>query len=276
MRCWRHAGTCRCATGRFRWVVRGGNPCVHDVKSGCGYRKYLRYRRYRSTIDAEPSVRHPVRHQGRRRRLRLRGGDPQRLRLRADVLAGVRARRRRARPVHAVRHHRRRGAAPPPCRKGCGMSAVVAPSAGRTTPPLPCPPPAGATGGAGTAVDRLRTLVGHPLRRGLTPQEAPRLRRAVPDRERHARPRGHLPGRYGRRRPPRPRGPQLRHPGVLGPHAAHRAGVPPRLHLHRRPPAPGRGPGTGVEPDEELAVTHPYDPAYLPVNRLQDGTVHDW
>ncbi|SEF92204.1 mannonate dehydratase [Nonomuraea solani] len=42
-------------------------------------------------------------------------------------------------------------------------------------------------------------------------------------------------------------------------------------HLH-----PGEAPGLGVELDEELAAAHPYEPAYLPVNRLQDGTVHDW
>ena len=42
-------------------------------------------------------------------------------------------------------------------------------------------------------------------------------------------------------------------------------------HLH-----PGEAPGIGVELDEELAAAHPYDPAYLPVNRLADGTVHDW
>nr|WP_240973217.1 enolase C-terminal domain-like protein [Nonomuraea sp. FMUSA5-5] len=42
-------------------------------------------------------------------------------------------------------------------------------------------------------------------------------------------------------------------------------------HLH-----PGEAPGLGVELDEELAAAHPYAAAYLPVNRLQDGTVHDW
>jgi mannonate dehydratase len=42
-------------------------------------------------------------------------------------------------------------------------------------------------------------------------------------------------------------------------------------HLH-----PGEEPGLGVVVDEELAAAHPYDPAYLPVNRLMDGTVHDW
>jgi mannonate dehydratase len=39
---------------------------------------------------------------------------------------------------------------------------------------------------------------------------------------------------------------------------------------------PGDTPGLGVEYDEALAEKHPYEPAYLPVNRLQDGTVHDW
>ncbi|MCK2145051.1 D-mannonate dehydratase ManD [Streptomyces albidoflavus] len=42
-------------------------------------------------------------------------------------------------------------------------------------------------------------------------------------------------------------------------------------HLH-----PGETPGLGVRLDEELAAAHPYEPAYLPVNRLQDGTLHDW
>lgn len=42
-------------------------------------------------------------------------------------------------------------------------------------------------------------------------------------------------------------------------------------HLH-----PGEVPGIGVELDEEMAAAHPYEPAYLPTNRLQDGTVHDW
>ncbi|GAA4520675.1 D-galactonate dehydratase family protein [Brachybacterium paraconglomeratum] len=39
---------------------------------------------------------------------------------------------------------------------------------------------------------------------------------------------------------------------------------------------PGDTPGLGVELDEEAAAGHEYVPAYLPVNRLQDGTVHDW
>ncbi|MFE5307277.1 D-mannonate dehydratase ManD [Isoptericola sp. NPDC056578] len=39
---------------------------------------------------------------------------------------------------------------------------------------------------------------------------------------------------------------------------------------------PGEAPGIGVELDEDLAAAHPYVPAYLPTNRLHDGTVHDW
>ncbi len=39
---------------------------------------------------------------------------------------------------------------------------------------------------------------------------------------------------------------------------------------------PGEEPGLGVSIDERLAARYPYDPAYLPVNRLADGTVHDW
>jgi mannonate dehydratase len=39
---------------------------------------------------------------------------------------------------------------------------------------------------------------------------------------------------------------------------------------------PGEEPGLGVELDEELAAKYPYEPAYLPVNRLADGTVFDW
>ncbi|HEY4455518.1 MAG TPA: D-mannonate dehydratase ManD [Pseudonocardiaceae bacterium] len=39
---------------------------------------------------------------------------------------------------------------------------------------------------------------------------------------------------------------------------------------------PGDEPGLGVSLDEVLAARFPYSPAYLPVNRLTDGTVHDW
>lgn len=39
---------------------------------------------------------------------------------------------------------------------------------------------------------------------------------------------------------------------------------------------PGEAPGLGVELDEQLAAEHPYTAAYLPVNRLHDGSLHDW
>jgi mannonate dehydratase len=39
---------------------------------------------------------------------------------------------------------------------------------------------------------------------------------------------------------------------------------------------PGEEPGLGVDIDEDLAARHPYRRAYLPVNRLEDGTVHSW
>lgn len=39
---------------------------------------------------------------------------------------------------------------------------------------------------------------------------------------------------------------------------------------------PGDEPGLGVDIDEELAAQYPYRRAYLPVNRLTDGTVHPW
>jgi len=39
---------------------------------------------------------------------------------------------------------------------------------------------------------------------------------------------------------------------------------------------PGDTPGHGVEIDETLAAKYPYDPAYLPVARLEDGTLWNW
>ncbi|MEW2048248.1 D-mannonate dehydratase ManD [Streptomyces sp. NPDC005476] len=39
---------------------------------------------------------------------------------------------------------------------------------------------------------------------------------------------------------------------------------------------PSDNPGLGVELDTEAAERFPYEAAYLPVNRLLDGTVHDW
>lgn len=39
---------------------------------------------------------------------------------------------------------------------------------------------------------------------------------------------------------------------------------------------PGDQPGLGVDIDESLAAEHPYSRAYLPVNRLEDGSMHSW
>jgi mannonate dehydratase len=39
---------------------------------------------------------------------------------------------------------------------------------------------------------------------------------------------------------------------------------------------PGAVPGLGVEIDEALAAKYPYKRAYLPVNRLEDGTMYNW
>ncbi|MBW8882922.1 MAG: bifunctional D-altronate/D-mannonate dehydratase, partial [Asticcacaulis sp.] len=39
---------------------------------------------------------------------------------------------------------------------------------------------------------------------------------------------------------------------------------------------PGDAPGLGVDIDESLAARFPYRRAYLPVNRLEDGTMFNW
>jgi mannonate dehydratase len=39
---------------------------------------------------------------------------------------------------------------------------------------------------------------------------------------------------------------------------------------------PGDAPGHGVDIDEALAAKYPYEPAYLPVARLEDGTMWNW
>ena len=39
---------------------------------------------------------------------------------------------------------------------------------------------------------------------------------------------------------------------------------------------PGEEPGHGARIDSEAASRFPYEPAYLPVNRLEDGTLHSW
>ncbi|HEV7344607.1 MAG TPA: D-mannonate dehydratase ManD [Devosia sp.] len=39
---------------------------------------------------------------------------------------------------------------------------------------------------------------------------------------------------------------------------------------------PGEAPGHGVDIDEAVAARHPYQPSYLPIARLQDGTLTSW
>jgi mannonate dehydratase len=39
---------------------------------------------------------------------------------------------------------------------------------------------------------------------------------------------------------------------------------------------PGETPGHGVDIDLELAAKYAYEPAYLPVARLEDGTMWSW
>jgi mannonate dehydratase len=39
---------------------------------------------------------------------------------------------------------------------------------------------------------------------------------------------------------------------------------------------PGEAPGLGVELDETLAAKYPYSRAFLPVNRLEDGSMFNW
>jgi mannonate dehydratase len=39
---------------------------------------------------------------------------------------------------------------------------------------------------------------------------------------------------------------------------------------------PGEAPGLGVDIDEALAAQYPYQRAYLPMNRREDGTIYNW
>ena len=125
-------------------------------------------------------------------------------------------------------------------------------------------------------IDYVRGAVTH--MGGITrAQEDARLRGAVPDQVRHARPDRHLAGRDGRGDAPRPVDPQLRHPGV---HAAR------RRDRTRCSSSPSRGrtatctratsPASASTLDVDEAGKYPYEQAYLPYNRLADGTVHDW
>ena len=128
------------------------------------------------------------------------------------------------------------------------------------------------------AAHRLRALRRHAHRRHHRAAQDPRLRRAVPDQVRHPRADRHLPRRHGRRAAPGPGDPQLRHPGV---HAARRR-APTRCSGSRSRSTDGYlHPGDRARPRRRATTTtrprgSRTQPAYLPVNRLKDGTVHDW
>ena len=126
------------------------------------------------------------------------------------------------------------------------------------------------------AAHRLRPVRRDAHRRHHRAAQDPRLRRAVPDQVRHPRADRHLPRRHGGRAAPGPGDPQLRHPGVHAARRPDRRGVPAVVHVRGRLPAPGRRVGLGVTYDDDAAARYPYEQAYLPFNRLKDGTVHDW
>jgi mannonate dehydratase len=61
------------------------------------------------------------------------------------------------------------------------------------------------------------------------------------------------------------------------PHSAETDAVFPHAYAyHDGEMYPGEEPGLGVDVDEQAAERYPYRRAYLPVNRLEDGTVHSW
>src|SRR4029079_3650299 len=61
------------------------------------------------------------------------------------------------------------------------------------------------------------------------------------------------------------------------PHAAETDRVFPHAYrFHAGVMPPGDAPGLGVELDEALAATFPYEPAWLPVARRAEGTMDDW
>jgi mannonate dehydratase len=61
------------------------------------------------------------------------------------------------------------------------------------------------------------------------------------------------------------------------PHSAETDRVFPHAYEYRDGAMhPGDRPGIGIDLDETLAAMYPYQRAYLPVARLDDGTVHSW
>ena len=63
----------------------------------------------------------------------------------------------------------------------------------------------------------------------------------------------------------------------LMPHTAETDAVFPHAYSYRAGYMhPGEAPGLGVDLDEVLAGKYAYSRAYLPVNRLEDGTLWSW
>jgi mannonate dehydratase len=61
------------------------------------------------------------------------------------------------------------------------------------------------------------------------------------------------------------------------PHTDETYEVFPRSYSYRDGYLELRGePGLGVDIDEAEAAKYPYRRAYLPINRLEDGTLHSW
>ena len=126
------------------------------------------------------------------------------------------------------------------------------------------------------AADRLHPHHRHPRRRDHPPAAHRRLRRDLPGADGLPRPLRPLPGVDGRRAALRPVGAQLRPPGVHGLSGAGAGGVPHAWTFHDGTMHPGEAPGHGVDIDEALAARYPYERAYLPVARLEDGTLWNW
>ena len=71
--------------------------------------------------------------------------------------------------------------------------------------------------------------------------------------------------------------PQFRHPGTHAPlRADERASSRIAYSFEDGYMHPGEAPGHGVDIDEKVAAKYPYKRAYLPVNRLEDGTMYNW
>ena len=127
------------------------------------------------------------------------------------------------------------------------------------------------------AADRLHPHDGRARRRHQPPAEDRDAGRAVPGAHRLARRDRPQPGVHGGGAALRSQRPQLRHPGIHAAHRRDRSRVPARLHVSTTASCiPATRRDLGVDIDETLAATFPYERAYLPVNRLLDGTMHSW